>query len=218
MLKQPEKCVGAASKATPTLIFSPSIQYPLQLLLITIAMISIPWMLFVKPYIIYKRRYSNYNLLPQNDLGSTALEMKELGETEGVTNDHSDEPFVEICMHQMIETIEFCLGCISHTASYLRLWALSLAHAQLSEVLWTMTLQVSLKMNGLFGAFLKFIVSLFFTTLTIGILVCMEGISAFLHALRLHWVEFQTKFYEGSGLKFTPFDFKELILAESSDL
>ncbi|KAL6517334.1 V-type proton ATPase subunit a3 [Orobanche minor] len=120
---------------------------------------------------------------------------------------HEEFEFSEIFVHQLIHTIEFVLGAVSNTASYLRLWALSLAHSELSTVFYEKVLLLAWGYNNVVILIVGIIV---FVCATVGVLLVMETLSAFLHALRLHWVEFQNKFYEGDGYKFYPFSFAML--------
>ena len=89
---------------------------------------------------------------------------------------------------------------------------MSLAHAQLSEVLWNMILAPTLKMTGLSGIIALVVMGSFWFVLTIAILCLMEGMSAFLHALRLHWVEGNGKHYKAEGYAFEPLKFEPVDL------
>ena len=50
-----------------------------------------------------------------------------------------------------------------------------------------MVMRIGLKWEGYVGAVVICVVFFFFAILTVSILLVMEGLSAFLHALRLHW-------------------------------
>jgi len=57
-----------------------------------------------------------------------------------------------------------------------------------------MLLHIGLGMSGYGGSIATFLVFMPWASLTVFILLLMEGLSAFLHALRLHWfVEFLNK-------------------------
>ena len=50
-----------------------------------------------------------------------------------------------------------------------------------------MVMRISLSWQGMVGSVVLVVTFSFFATLTVSILLVMEGLSAFLHALRLHW-------------------------------
>ena len=114
---------------------------------------------------------------------------------------------VEVFVINLIDVIEFTLSALSHTASYLRLWALSLAHSQLSHVLYEELFLMTVNMKKYTPIFF-FIGFAGWAVFSLVILLGMECFSSLLHAIRLMWVEFSSKFYSGTGYEYMPLSFR----------
>ncbi|KAJ1420219.1 V-type ATPase, V0 complex, 116kDa subunit family, partial [Ochromonadaceae sp. CCMP2298] len=113
-------------------------QAQLQTFLLLVAFVCVPWLLLVKPFMLARRHHAkNVAIEREHHVGEAAGLLGSAGAVTGPAADEHEEPheehaFGEIVIHQAIETIEFVLGMVSNTASYLRLWALSLAHTELA--------------------------------------------------------------------------------------
>ena len=158
-------------------------QGTLQTIILLVAFASVPWLLLVKPF------YLKQTHKPVESHGSNGSENPLLaGEDKGHANPHGSADahdahggddhghggefnFGEIFIHQAIETIEFVLGMVSNTASYLRLWALSLAHTELATVFWEKAMLSMIETNNPVLIFMGYAV---FACVTFGVLLAMD--------------------------------------------
>jgi V-type H+-transporting ATPase subunit a len=80
-------------------------------------------------------------------------------------------------------------------------------------VFWEKAMLSTINSDSFIAIFIGFAV---FAATTFAVILSMDVLECFLHALRLHWVEFQSKFYKADGHKFHPFSFKQVIRDSNS--
>jgi V/A-type H+-transporting ATPase subunit I len=94
--------------------------------------------------------------------------------------------------------VEAFAETLSHTLSYGRLMALGLVHSVMNYLF--------LVLGGVEHGHFPLTSIPIIATGTILVMI-IEGLIVFVHTLRLHWIEWFSKFYSGEGIPFKPFKF-----------
>ncbi len=80
-----------------------------------------------------------------------------------------------------------------------------------AKTFWDMTIAAVLNQGGSLNFIMLVVAYAAFAGITISVLMGMDALEWYLHALRLHWVEFMNKFYMGDGYLFAPFSFDAVL-------
>ena len=97
--------------------------------------------------------------------------------------------------------VEVFAETLSHTLSYCRLMALGLVHSVMNNLF----LVLGGVEHGVFP--LSSIPIILIGTILV---MTVEGLIVFVHSLRLHWIEWFSKFYSGEGTPFKPFTYNTI--------
>lgn len=197
-------------------------QGQIQLIILVVSLLCIPLMLFPKPLLLHRKlkkqhghdKLGGHHLVADDDEEKVELNTSGVADNAAPAHEEEEHGLGELFIHQSIETIEFVLGSVSNTASYLRLWALSLAHSELATVFWEKAMTSTINQANPVAVFVGFAV---WAGITFGVLLMMDVLECFLHALRLHWVEFMNKFYKADGYRFEPLNFNVLLRVDEND-
>ncbi|MCW3998694.1 MAG: hypothetical protein NWE93_00460 [Candidatus Bathyarchaeota archaeon] len=102
---------------------------------------------------------------------------------------------------RLFEGGDFFTSLLSNTISYSRILALLMAHWALLLVTYTVAELIAPAGSGILGVVLAGVIVVFGNIAV----MALEGLIVFIHTLRLHFYEWFSKFYGGTGVEFKAF-------------
>jgi V/A-type H+-transporting ATPase subunit I len=106
---------------------------------------------------------------------------------------------IDFFMDWIVEVLELFTGYLSNTLSFMRIAGLGIAHVSLM----TAFFQITDSIDSVLG-------SIAVLVLGNAVVIVLEGLSAGIQSLRLHYYEFFTKYFCGTGRVYRPISLRRL--------